>query len=100
MSFILMKVLAKKTTALYKLAQEQLSKQDHYDFGLRALKTMLVMAGKLKRGSPNLPENIVLVRAVRYIWPVEGARYLSNACQALLIGIRLKRIFLQHLLFC
>lgn len=49
-------VLAKKMTVLYKLAREQLSKQSHYDFGLRALKSVLVMAGELKRGSPALSE--------------------------------------------
>lgn len=49
-------VLAKKMTVLYKLAREQLSKQSHYDFGLRALKSVLVMAGELKRGSPDLSE--------------------------------------------
>ena len=48
--------LAKKMTVLYKLAKEQLSKQYHYDFGLRALKSVLVMAGELKRGSPDLNE--------------------------------------------
>ena len=48
------KSLAKKMTVLYKLAKEQLSKQYHYDFGLRALKSVLVMAGALKRGSPDL----------------------------------------------
>jgi dynein heavy chain len=74
---MLMEVLAKKVTALYKLAQEQLSKQDHYDFGLRALKAVLVMVGTLKRGSPYVPENVMLVRAVRYVWPMEGAIYLS-----------------------
>lgn len=50
------KTLAKKMTVLYKLAREQLSKQHHYDFGLRALKSVLVMAGELKRGSPELRE--------------------------------------------
>ena len=49
-------VLAKKMTVLYKLASGQLSKQSHYDFGLRALKAVLVMAGELKRGSPELNE--------------------------------------------
>jgi len=44
--------LAKKMTVLYRLAQEQLSKQFHYDFGLRALKAVLVMAGALKRDTP------------------------------------------------
>ncbi|PNF33091.1 Dynein heavy chain 10, axonemal [Cryptotermes secundus] len=59
------KVLAKKITVLYKLTQEQLSKQNHYDFGLRTLKAVLVMAGELKRDSPDLPENVVLMRALR-----------------------------------
>uniref|UniRef100_A0A8C5U885 Dynein heavy chain hydrolytic ATP-binding dynein motor region domain-containing protein n=1 Tax=Malurus cyaneus samueli TaxID=2593467 RepID=A0A8C5U885_9PASS len=52
-------------TVLYKLAREQLSKQHHYDFGLRALKSVLVMAGELKRGSADLSEDVVLMRALR-----------------------------------
>uniref|UniRef100_A0A2C9JWZ0 AAA+ ATPase domain-containing protein n=1 Tax=Biomphalaria glabrata TaxID=6526 RepID=A0A2C9JWZ0_BIOGL len=63
--FLMAKVLAKKMTVLYKLAKEQLSKQYHYDFGLRALKSVLVMAGELKRGSPDLAEDVVLMRALR-----------------------------------
>ena len=43
--FLQAKILAKKMTVLYKLASEQLSKQHHYDFALRALKSVLVMAG-------------------------------------------------------
>ena len=43
-------------TVLYQLAAGQLSKQSHYDFGLRALKAVLVMAGELKRGSQDLHE--------------------------------------------
>ncbi|GIQ82468.1 dynein heavy chain, partial [Kipferlia bialata] len=57
--------LAKKMTVLYQLASEQLSKQFHYDFGLRALRSVLVMAGQLKRGSPDLDEQAVLMRALR-----------------------------------
>lgn len=62
--FLTAKLLAKKMTVLYKLAKEQLSKQHHYDFGLRALKSVLVMAGDLKRGSPDLSEQLVLMRLV------------------------------------
>eukprot|EP00304_Pavlova_gyrans_P012708 CAMPEP_0206041750 /NCGR_PEP_ID=MMETSP1466-20131121/6142_1 /ASSEMBLY_ACC=CAM_ASM_001126 /TAXON_ID=44452 /ORGANISM="Pavlova gyrans, Strain CCMP608" /LENGTH=4121 /DNA_ID=CAMNT_0053416453 /DNA_START=38 /DNA_END=12403 /DNA_ORIENTATION=- len=57
--------LSQKMTQLYKLSSEQLSKQDHYDFGMRAVKSVLVMAGQLKRSNPELPENIVLIRALR-----------------------------------
>jgi dynein heavy chain, axonemal len=57
--------LSTKMVQLYKLASEQLSQQDHYDFGLRAVKSVLVMAGNLKRAHPELPENIVLIRAMR-----------------------------------
>ncbi|XP_050426983.1 dynein axonemal heavy chain 10-like [Adelges cooleyi] len=63
--FLQAKVLAKKMTVLYKLAREQLSKQSHYDFGLRALKSVLVMAGELKRSAPDIDEDVVLMRALR-----------------------------------
>ncbi|KAF0719904.1 Aste57867_701 [Aphanomyces stellatus] len=57
--------LAKKMTVLYKLSREQLSKQYHYDFGLRALKSVLVMAGSLKREYSSMSEDLVLMRALR-----------------------------------
>jgi dynein heavy chain, axonemal len=59
------RVLAKKMTVLYKLSSEQLSKQYHYDFGLRALKSVLVMAGSLKRENADISEDQVLMRALR-----------------------------------
>lgn len=42
-----------------------LSSQDHYDWGLRAIKSVLVVAGSLKRGDPHRPEDQVLMRALR-----------------------------------
>ncbi|XP_077994098.1 dynein axonemal heavy chain 6-like [Glandiceps talaboti] len=57
--------LARKMTQMYKLCSEQLSQQDHYDFGMRAVKSVLVMAGSLKRDNPELGEDVVLIRALR-----------------------------------
>lgn len=59
------KNLAQKMTQMYKLCSEQLSQQDHYDFGMRALKSVLVMAGSLKRQNPDKDEDVVLIRALR-----------------------------------
>ncbi|XP_024875279.1 dynein beta chain, ciliary [Temnothorax curvispinosus] len=59
------RVLARKFITLYTLCKELLSKQDHYDWGLRAIKSVLVVAGSLKRGDPGRPEEEVLMRALR-----------------------------------
>ena len=42
-------VLCRKLVALFGLAQQLLSRQQHYDWGLRALKTCLAIAGRLLR---------------------------------------------------
>ncbi|OAJ37788.1 hypothetical protein BDEG_21780 [Batrachochytrium dendrobatidis JEL423] len=63
--FIEASSLARKFNTLYKLNRELLSKQDHYDWGLRAIKSVLVVAGTLKRADPNVPEEHVLMRALR-----------------------------------
>lgn len=39
--------------------------QDHYDWGLRAIKSVLVVAGALKRSDRGRPETEVLMRALR-----------------------------------
>jgi len=57
--FIDARVLARKFLTLYTLCKELLSKQDHYDWGLRAIKSVLVVAGALKRGDRGRPEDQV-----------------------------------------
>ncbi|XP_078792424.1 dynein axonemal heavy chain 2 isoform X2 [Oryzias latipes] len=59
------KVLAKKVFTLYSLAVQQLSKQDHYDFGLRALTSLLRFAGRKRRRSPEFPDEEVLLMAMK-----------------------------------
>ncbi|XP_078257485.1 dynein axonemal heavy chain 17-like [Rhinoraja longicauda] len=63
--FLDARLLARKFITLYTLCKELLSKQDHYDWGLRAIKSVLVVAGSLKRGDPTRPEDQVLMRALR-----------------------------------
>ncbi|OLY80070.1 Cytoplasmic dynein 1 heavy chain 1 [Smittium mucronatum] len=60
-------LLARKVVPLFNLCSEQLSLQPHYDFGLRALKPVLVSAGLIKRNflsvqlrSPDLDHNAEL----------------------------------------
>jgi dynein heavy chain len=59
------KLLAKKFTTLYALCKDLLSKQRHYDWGLRAIKSVLVVAGGFKRAEPDLDERALLMRALR-----------------------------------
>ena len=42
--------LAKKFITLYRLDRQVLSALERYDWGLRAVRSVLVMAGALKRG--------------------------------------------------
>uniref|UniRef100_A0A8C0ZKX5 Dynein axonemal heavy chain 1 n=1 Tax=Cyanistes caeruleus TaxID=156563 RepID=A0A8C0ZKX5_CYACU len=59
------KILAKKITTTFKLLSEQLSAQDHYDFGMRAVKTVISTAGNLKRENPDMDEELICLRAIR-----------------------------------
>lgn len=57
--------LAKKIVTIYELMKKQLSKQDHYDFGMRAVKSVLSASGRVKRERPDLDEFSVAIKAIR-----------------------------------
>ncbi|XP_055836500.1 dynein axonemal heavy chain 2 isoform X2 [Episyrphus balteatus] len=59
------RILARKVFTLYELAKQQLSKQCHYDFGLRSMVALLRYAGKKRRQLPGTYEDEIVYLSMR-----------------------------------
>jgi dynein heavy chain 2 len=103
------KILAQKVVSLFLLSRQLLSPQQHYDWGLRALKPILTLAGRLlqeqkaaeERAVGDVEEAVLLLKAVRMNTlsklTFADARRFQDLCQDLFPDVNVKDIEYKEL---
>ena len=56
--------LSQKMVKTFQLSSEQLSSQDHYDFGMRAVNTVIQAAGNNRAANPDMVEDLLVLSAL------------------------------------
>jgi len=107
--FMSAKILAQKVVSLFLLSRQLLSSQQHYDWGLRALKPILTLAGRLlqegKHGITealtDIEESVILLKAVRMNTlsklTFADSRRFQDLCLDLFPGVNVKDIEYKEL---
>ena len=73
--FVEASALAKKVVFVFKVASQQLSLQDHYDFGMRAIKSTTKILANLREEEPEMDDDRLLLRSLRDIL---GPKVVNN----------------------
>ena len=101
-------VIAKKVVSLFKFSKQLCSKQQHYDWGLRALKTILVVSGELIQNLREKGETVsmdkeaeLLIQAVRVNTlsklTFADSKKFQNLLEAIFVGIKVSDVeYTEH----
>ena len=83
---MLAQVLAKKMIAIMELSQQQLSKQDHYDYGLRSFVIPIARAaGKTYSSQPGSLSHFLMSRGYLCLQSVASSSHHPKSCIAMML---------------